>query len=292
VLTRPKSETLLNQVEARERQAIEQLKEAAKQQRILAAASYSDKARVQRMQLLHAEAAKDWQTAANFLPEEQKQKRADYLNNASYDLRCIARYGEALSLYEQSLNIQQDIGNRIGEGTVLNNISQIYRVRGEYPTALKYLEHSFVLFQEIGDKEGETVTSWNIGRTYEEQGDLRKAELHMSKAVQIAEEIGHPNLEAWRKALEALRAKLKGQVGAKDFLPLRYLSAWSAHQVLLGVPTKIKASWPRPSNTSAGLWSCWSSLNTRSWKNAARHWSWFAPRCGGSSRTALCPLQQ
>jgi len=30
------------------------------------------------------------------------------------------------------------------------------------------------------------------------------------------------------------------QVAAKDFLPVWYLSAWSAHQTLLGVPTKIR----------------------------------------------------
>ena len=53
--------------------------------------------------------------------------------------------------------------------------------------------------------------SWNIGRIYEDQGELTKAKQYMSRAVQLAEEMGHPSLEQWRKALEAVRAAIKGR---------------------------------------------------------------------------------
>ena len=130
---------------------------------------------------------------------------------AGYDLRRIAEYTKALPLYEQSLAISKEIGDRAGEGTTLNNISQIYHDRGDYDTALKYLEQSLAIMREIGAKAEEAVMSWNIGRAYEKQGDLVKAVQHISRAVLLEEEIGHPDLEKDRKHLEVLRAKLRGQ---------------------------------------------------------------------------------
>ena len=79
--------------------------------------------------------------------------------------------------------------------------------------ALPLYEHSLRIRQEIGDKAGEAVTSWNIGLTYKERGDLRKAEPYISRAVQLAEELGHPDLEQDRAALARLRAQLKAQSG-------------------------------------------------------------------------------
>ena len=333
-----KAEELLNQAEARDVQAIEQLEEAirqqqdaARQRRISAAASNVDNAKLQRIQLRYAKAAVYCKKAAALLPEDQKKERALYLSNAGYDFNRVSRYAEALPLYEQSLVIRQEIGDKAGEGTTLsnisgihwargdftaalkyleqslaicreigdksqegttlNNISQIYKARGDIATALKYLEQSLVIMQEIGDKAGEGTTlnnlattayakgdyatalkyleqnlvifreigdkaheggtlnnisqiydargdsttalkyleqslaimqeigakmeeavmSWNIGRIYQDQGDLLKAEQYMSRTVQLDEEIGHPDMESDRKALEELRAKLKGR---------------------------------------------------------------------------------
>ena len=227
------------------------LEDAAKQHSLAAAEAHADNARLQRIQLRYAKAAAYWQKAAALLPDDKKKERSRYLHNAAFDLDRVARYSEALPLYEQSLAIDKELGDKAGEGTTLNNISQIYDARGDYPTALKYLEHSLRIrqeigdkkqegttlnnisqiydargdyatalkyleqslriMQEIGDKAGEAVTSWNIGLTYKERGDLRKAEPYMSRAVQLAEELGHPSLEKYRKALAALRAQLKAR---------------------------------------------------------------------------------
>jgi tetratricopeptide (TPR) repeat protein len=133
------------------------------------------------------------------------------VQRAGYDLQRSAEYKEALPLYEQSLAISQEIGDRAGEAMTLNGISGIHWAQGDYGTALKYMEQSLAVSQEIGDRAVEALTSWNIGRIYEDQGDLRKAEQYISRAVQLEEEIGHPDLENDRKYLEALRAELQGR---------------------------------------------------------------------------------
>ncbi len=178
---------------------------------LAAAEAYADNARLQRMQLRYDEAAKYWQRAVMLLPQESKKKRADYLNSAGHDLKRIYKYKDALYLYEQSLTICKEIGDRRGEGRTLNNIGKIYQARRDYNIALSYLEQSLVIRQEIGDKEGDAITSYNIGRVHSTQGDLVKAEQYISRAVQITEEIGSSSLKKYRKALETVRAKLWGR---------------------------------------------------------------------------------
>ncbi len=135
--------------------AEELLENVAKQYSISAARTYVELAKLQEVQLRYAKAAKYWQKASALLPKESKKERAYYLNTAGYDLDRISRYNDALPLYEQSLSISQEIGDRVEEGTTLNNISQIYKARGDYDTALKYLEQSLSISQEIGNRAGE-----------------------------------------------------------------------------------------------------------------------------------------
>ena len=134
-----KAEKLLNQAEAHDLQAIEKLELIAKQRRTSAAETNADQAKLQRVQLRYAKAAEYWQKAAALLPEESKWERSGYLHEAGADLHNIAKYNDALPLYEQSLMLSREISNRAGESTTLNNIGHIYQVWGKYNKALSYL---------------------------------------------------------------------------------------------------------------------------------------------------------
>uniref|UniRef100_UPI00405686E0 tetratricopeptide repeat protein n=1 Tax=Candidatus Electronema sp. TaxID=2698783 RepID=UPI00405686E0 len=120
-------------------------------------------------------------------------------------------YDAALEQYEQSLAIIQRIGDRRNEGAALNNIGKSYEAKGDYAAALKQYEQSLAIAKEIGDKDGEAVTSWNIGVLYEKQVNLAEAKQYMNRAVELGTQLEHPDLELWRKALEEVRAKLRGQ---------------------------------------------------------------------------------
>ncbi|MBK9488261.1 MAG: tetratricopeptide repeat protein [Haliscomenobacter sp.] len=78
-------------------------------------------------------------------------------------------------MYEQSLIIWQQIGDRQREGVTLNNISQIYDAKGDYDTALRFLEQSLAIRQQIGDRKGEGVTLNNISQIYYAKGDYDTA---------------------------------------------------------------------------------------------------------------------
>jgi tetratricopeptide (TPR) repeat protein len=209
--------------------AEELLEDVVRQHSMAAAEANAAQAHLQRIQYRHAKAAAYWQKAAALLPEDKKQERAQHLHSAAFDLDRVARYSEALSLYEQSLDIRREIGDKEGEGTTLNNISQIYEARGDYSAALTYLEQSLAIRREIGDKAGEGVTLNNIGCCYVAQDDMRKAELHISHAVQFAKEIDYPRLVEMRMswALDKVAAmlwwRLPGRLARLDQLLMRQL---------------------------------------------------------------------
>ena len=133
------------------------------------------------------------------------------LNNISLVYQAQENYDAALEYVEQDLAITRQIGDRRGEGTTLNNIGTIYDDKGNYAAALKQYEQALAIADEISDKTGEATSSWNIGGLYVKQGELIKAEQYMSRAVELAEHLEHPDLEDWRKLLEAVRTKLQEQ---------------------------------------------------------------------------------
>ncbi len=122
--------------------------------------------------------------------KEPNQYRAHLLNELGRLHNAIGNLEDALECYEQSLAIQQEIGDKSGEGTTLNNISQIYDARGDYETALRYLEQSLAIRQEIGDKSGEGRTLNNISQIFKARGDYETALRYLEQSLAIRQEIG------------------------------------------------------------------------------------------------------
>jgi tetratricopeptide (TPR) repeat protein len=102
----------------------------------------------------------------------------------------LAIYETALTYLEQSLAIQQAIGDRSGEGTTLNNISQIFSVRGDFEKALTYLEQSLAIRQAVGDRSGEGTTLNNISQIYNARGDFEKALTYLEQSLAIRQAVG------------------------------------------------------------------------------------------------------
>jgi tetratricopeptide (TPR) repeat protein len=103
----------------------------------------------------------------------------------------VSDYQKALFHFENSLKINQEIGDRAGEGTTLNNISQIYDARGDYQTALHYLERSLKIVEEIDDINGKALLLANIGHLRTIKGDFKNALKDYEKSYKIMQETGN-----------------------------------------------------------------------------------------------------
>jgi tetratricopeptide (TPR) repeat protein len=132
-------------------------------------------------------------------------------------------YDTALDFLKKSLAIQQEIGDKSGEGTTLNNISQIYDARGDYDTALDFLKKSLAIRQEIGDVAGLCATLFNIGHIHLQNEEVAEAvqvwvtvyalakKMNLAQALEalesLAGNLGLPGgLQGWEKLAQQMNA--------------------------------------------------------------------------------------
>jgi len=140
----------------------------------------------------------DYDTALDYLKQSlaiqqqigDKAGEGVTLNNISQIFKARGDYATALDYLKQSLAIRQQIGDKAGEGATLNNISQIYHANGDYATALTYLKQSLAIQQQIGDKAGEGVTLNNISQIYAARGDYATALDYLKQSLAIQQQIG------------------------------------------------------------------------------------------------------
>jgi tetratricopeptide (TPR) repeat protein len=185
-----RADALLDQIDERHNNAIHQLHKLQaettarlEKEQLGKAENLASRARLQRLQYRYEKSAQYYQEAAAALPEGRKTERANCLGAAGEDIWRIARYAEALSLFEQSLSLFREIGERKQEATLLNNISQIYDAQGDYGKALDYLEQSLPICREVGDKEGEGRALNNIATLAYAKGDYPKALKYLEQSL-------------------------------------------------------------------------------------------------------------
>ncbi|MCF1183221.1 tetratricopeptide repeat protein [Marichromatium gracile] len=137
---------------------------------------------------LYATLLNDW--LPTIRQSQDPATRAEALGQTGKQRLHTGDYETALNDLQQSLAIQQEIGDRPSEGTTLNNISQIFKARGDYETALSYLKQALAIWQEIGDRSGEGTTLNNISQIYDARGDLDTALSYLKQSLAIQQEIG------------------------------------------------------------------------------------------------------
>lgn len=121
---------------------------------------------------------------------EDRKTRSKAFEQTGKLLYYLGNFQSALSYFDESLIITQQIGDKMGEGAILNNISQIYDIQGEYETALNYLKQSLSISLKIGDKLGEGAVRNNISQVYYVQGDYKTALAYLQQALDIRQQIG------------------------------------------------------------------------------------------------------
>jgi tetratricopeptide (TPR) repeat protein len=109
---------------------------------------------------------------------------------------------KAEEYYRQALEINREIGNRLGEAQDLGNLGFVYYVTRRLEKAEEYYQQALEIDREIGNRLGEAETMRTLGFIYEELGDLDRAEDYFKRALEADREIGNRRYEAFD--LEAL----------------------------------------------------------------------------------------
>lgn len=117
------------------------------------------------------------------------------LNNIALVYDGQGRYADALALYEQSLAINAQWGDRFNEAKILSNIGNLYMNQGDYRQALANHEDALAIRQEIGDRSGVAVSLNSLGVVYQNQGRYDEALLVYQEAFGLIQELSLKPLE-------------------------------------------------------------------------------------------------
>jgi tetratricopeptide (TPR) repeat protein len=107
-------------------------------------------------------------------PEETKEQSAIIHNYA----RLILQEGDperALELYEQSLSLDEKIGNARGVGTTRFEMAKITARFGEPARALKLFRRSIEVAEKVGDRHLEAAALHEMANVYARQNEIAKA---------------------------------------------------------------------------------------------------------------------
>ena len=99
-------------------------------------------------------------------------------------------YGEALKLYDQSLKIFEELGDKSGIATTLHAIGNINQDQGNYEEAVKKYNQSLKIAEELGDKRGIASTLHQLGMIHHQQGNYEEAVKKYNQSLKTFEELG------------------------------------------------------------------------------------------------------
>jgi len=96
----------------------------------------------------------------------------------------------AMGLYEQSLNISRDVGDKYGEAAALHEIAVIYASWGEYDRAMELYEQSLAIKRELVDRRGEAATLHQMAGICARRGETAHAMKLYEESLKTKRELG------------------------------------------------------------------------------------------------------
>ena len=99
-------------------------------------------------------------------------------------------YHEAEKLYNKSLKIVEQLGDKSGIAGTIGQIGILFYLQGEFKKAIKNYSKSLKLFKQIGNKYGIAKSLFQLGIIKQIKGNYREAEKIYQHSLKIAEELG------------------------------------------------------------------------------------------------------
>jgi predicted ATPase/DNA-binding SARP family transcriptional activator/uncharacterized protein HemY len=160
-------------------------------------------------------------------PEAQARTgaRADALRGAGGLVAMQGEYTSARSLYEESLSIYRELGDRNGIAHCLGSLGNATREQGDYASAYALYEESLAIYRNVQDRSGIAYCLGNLGDAAYEQGDYPTARSLYEEALALRRELGDRNGIAYGL----------GNLGIVAFLQGDYATARSLYEESLTI---------------------------------------------------------
>ncbi len=119
-----------------------------------------------------------------------RQGVAISLGNLGCCYVSLGQYEKAIALYQQSIEISEEIDYRQGVAMSLGNLGNCYYSLGQYQKAIALYQQDHDISEEIGGRQGMAMSLGNVGLCYHSLGQYEKAIVHHQQYHDISEEIG------------------------------------------------------------------------------------------------------
>ena len=138
----------------------------------------------------HLSEGREWLAKALALKPKKSASRALVLIWAGYLAYSQGDYASARALYEESLAIERELGDKAGIATSLNNLGLVAKAQGDYASARALHEESLAIWRELGNKAGIAMSLNNLGNVAYAQGDYTSARALHEESLGIKRELG------------------------------------------------------------------------------------------------------
>jgi tetratricopeptide (TPR) repeat protein len=116
--------------------------------------------------------------------------RARALSAAGWIAFARGDYARAEALFEQSLPLYREVGDKPGIAMALENPGHMATLRGEYGRAREMLEESLALYRELGDDWNVALGLNFLGWIPLRQGDHERAARLFEEGLRVARRVG------------------------------------------------------------------------------------------------------
>jgi len=163
--------------------------------------------------------------------------QASVLNNLGIESYYEGRWDEARDLYERSRTLRERIGDAINVATTTNNIGEIESDQGRFEEADQSFRETLRIVEAAGHRLLTAVARGNLGRVAARVGRYDEADELLREAADQLEEIG---AAPFAVELQARRAELRGFRGDDPEQVVAAADAAVARLDAAGVPAAVR----------------------------------------------------
>ncbi|OYD93622.1 hypothetical protein CDG76_16595 [Nostoc sp. 'Peltigera membranacea cyanobiont' 210A] len=132
-----------------------------------------------------------YQQALNLCPAEDVAELASIYHHFGILKATKGEVDEAMALFNQSLSINERIGNVEGKAATLHQLARIYAKKGEVDEAIALFNQSLSINEHIGNVLGKSATLHQLARIYADKGEEEQAIALFNQVLEIDERIGN-----------------------------------------------------------------------------------------------------
>lgn len=111
------------------------------------------------------------------------------LTNLGVAHHRLGQFEQAVGYFHQAMALNKELKNRRGEADNLNNLSINYYNLGKYDDSLDYAQQGLTLNREVKNRRGESDSLNNLGLVYHDLGQHEKTREYYQQSLAISREI-------------------------------------------------------------------------------------------------------